>query len=309
MRFIDDLKYNWQHFGFLVAWRLIFWPRFLGHLGFKGQHYIKALLKLQRKMVKKTIDKYRSESIDFKAIMPDNYTIWTCWWQGEELMPEVVQRCHESLRRNANGHKVVLITKHNYKDFVRLPDWVLDKAKKNEISFSHLSDMIRLSLLSNFGGCWVDSALFVINPICIKGLFFMPRLAKMNDSICQGRWCFGVMAGPKDFKVFNYMLDCLLEYWSKHSAAIDYLMFDGFLRIAYEEYEDVHRLINGLHISSPDIHSSRYTFMQAVDEKVLDQLFAKNQFLSLTWRIKYPIKLPKGEETYYGALLKHAGLR
>lgn len=307
MRFKEDATYIRRHFGLLTMLRLVFWPRFLGHLGVKGQYYIKALLKIQKKMVKHSIEKYRTSSINFEERMPDDYTIWTCWWQGGDAMPDVIRHCHDSLLRNANGHNVVLVTKYNYRDFVDLPEWVLDKIRKGEISFSHFSDILRLSLLSKWGGCWIDAALFVTKPIQFSGLLYMPRLATMNNSLCQGKWCFGVMAGPKGFKVFRYMLDCLLEYWNKNTAAIDYLMFDGFLRIAYEEYNDVRCVIDHLPVSSPDLHSSRYTFSDAADKENLERLLSNNQFLSLTWRITYPTELPDGKETYYGALLKYAG--
>lgn len=101
------------------------------------------------------------------------------------------------------------------------------------------------------------------------------------------------------------MHDALLEYWRKYDASIDYLKFDGFLRIAYEEFKDVRKTIDALKVSSPDLHSSRYTFNKKVDYNHFSHLIANNEFLSLTWRINYPVEIDR-TPTYYGALLNYS---
>ena len=126
-----------------------------------------------------------------------------------------------------------------------------------------------------------------------------------NITLCQGRWWFGVMAGPPEHKIFRYMLDSLISYWENYDAVVIYLMFDGFLRIAYEEFPDVKQTIDNLSVSSPDLHSSRYTFNETVDYERFTYLINNNDFLSLTWRIDYKTKTETGESTYYGALISN----
>lgn len=219
-------------------------------------------------------------------------------------MPEVIRLCHESLLRNANGHEVILITKDNYRQYVNLPQYIYDKVESGNISFSHFSDMIRLSLLCQYGGRWVDSALFVLHPLDFEGVFHMAKLDKLNNSICQGRWWFGDIGGLASHKIFHYMLDCLLEYWKRYDAVVDYLMFDGFLRIAYEEFSDVHNCIDCLPVSSPDVHVPRYSAHNKYEESRFKCLNERNDVLSLTWRIKYPVYTTDNELTYYGKLME-----
>lgn len=47
--------------------------------------------------------------------------IWMCWWQGEENAPEIVRACIDSVRRNAGGHEVVVITDENLSRVRRHP--------------------------------------------------------------------------------------------------------------------------------------------------------------------------------------------
>lgn len=286
--------------------RLVVIPRVLSKFRIGGDLYIPALLKFQRKINKEIIQNYRNIHSD--NAMNSDYVIWTCWWQGKNSMPDVIQKCHESLLRNCNGHKVVLITKDNYSEYVTIPEEIVSKMESGIISLSHFSDIIRLSLLSQYGGMWVDSALFILKPLQTRTSFFMPKMAKKDSSICQGKWWFGVMAGPAGHKLFRYMLDSLLSYWKNHDAVINYLMFDGFLRIACEEYDDINRTIDNLEVSSPDLHSSRYTFGDEVDIKHFDYVVKHNDFLSLTWRIEYPSVTENGTQTYYGKLLEFAEL-
>lgn len=304
MQFLKDFKHIRSHFGFLAACKLVVIPRVAYHIGVKKNLYIPALLKWQRKLVRPIIEEYKTVSLTSNNIHLD-YTIWTCWWQGEENMPEVIKECHKSLIRNANGHRVILITNDNFKNFIDLPDWLLEKLQNKQISYSHFSDIIRLSLLKKYGGRWVDAALFLTRPHNFFGNFYMPKLSKRNDSICQGKWWFGIIYASPEHKLINFILDCLLIYWEKFNSTIDYLMFDGFLRIAYEEFKDIHELIDSLEVSSPNIHDSRYSFCEEVNFKNLQNLIDNNEYLSLTWRINYTKRLENGKQTYYGALLDY----
>lgn len=66
------------------------------------------------------------ESYDYDAPLPPSDPalegkIWMCWWQGEENAPEIVRACIDSVRRNASGHEVVVITDENLSDYAIFP--------------------------------------------------------------------------------------------------------------------------------------------------------------------------------------------
>lgn len=302
LRFFGAVKYYARYFGLQQMLKLVAIPRLTSHLHINaGQMYINNLLAFQRTICKDIVEKYRNVPLGNDP-MPADYKIWTCWWQGKAQMPEVIRLCHESLLRNANGHEVILITQDNYRQYVDLPQYIYDKVESGNISFSHFSDIIRLYLLSTYGGHWVDSALFITRPLVFDDKFHMAKMAKLDSSVNQGRWCFGDMAGASSVKIFHYMLDCLLDYWQKYDAVVDYLMFDGFLRIAYEDLPDVRECIDALPVYSPNLHESRYRFHEKYENERFEYLIANNDMLSLTWRINYPTHTDEGELTYYGKL-------
>ena len=73
--------------------------------------------------------------------------IWTCWWQGEEAMPDIVRACYNAMRLHADNHPVILITEKNYKEYVDMPEYIIRKLKDGTIDLTHFSDILRMMLL------------------------------------------------------------------------------------------------------------------------------------------------------------------
>jgi len=232
--------------------------------------------------------------------------IWVFWWQGEDAMPEVVKECYTSIIRNSNGREVRLLTDNNYKEYVKLPCFIELKFKSGKIGFTHFSDIIRTYLLKEYGGLWIDAAIFVTKPIILyDGLFYSPRLdLEKHQSPHMSQWVMGVMGAAPAFPLFSYIYDLLIEYWKKFDVVFSYLMYDYYIKYGYNHISWIKQIIDERPITSPDLHSSRYTFNQEVDENKLDKLIRNNTFLSLTYRIPYPLVLENGKETYYSALLR-----
>lgn len=86
----------------------------------------------------------RNISVDNK--IKNSKNIWIFWWQGEEQMPPIVKACYNSVLKHANGHRVVLITKDNYKEYTNIDDNILDKLNKKYISLTVFSDVMRFNL-------------------------------------------------------------------------------------------------------------------------------------------------------------------
>ena len=92
-------------------------------------------------------------------------TIWIMWWQGYNNAPNLVKACINSVKINNKNHNVIIITQENFKDYVMLPNFILKKFENGYISITHLSDIIRVLLLYNYGGLWIDSTVLNISSI------------------------------------------------------------------------------------------------------------------------------------------------
>lgn len=303
-RFKDDFIDISRNLGVYNALRLVLLPRIIYRLSRKNI-YSKAVDSFISDNLGEIASRYINQTVSSGTQEIPNI-IWVFWWQGEINMPSVINECYQSIIRNANGRSVKLITKENYYKFVKLSDSVMNKFYEKKISFPHFSDILRTKLLIEYGGLWIDAAVFVTKPIVIpKGCFFSPKISnEIADTPHMSQWVIGIMGAIPQMPLFMYLYDMLQSYWQKYDGVFNYLMYDYYIRYAYEHFPWLRKLMDDRDLFSPDIHSTRYSFNQEVNWERLSMLLNNNTFLSLTYRISYPLTVENGNETYYYALLK-----
>lgn len=236
--------------------------------------------------------------------------VWVFWWSGEAEAPEIVKACIRSIRRNANGHKVVVIDRNNLSEYVKLPDYIEEKHNSGKIGHAHYSDMIRLSLLAQYGGVWIDATVFISQPlpdILFESTFYTAKsVDKQAFYFSQSRWVGYFLAGSSAFPLFAFARDMLLEYWRNTDEIVSYLLMDYIFDIAYRTIPEVKAVMDRI----PDNNLDRGILMSRICEPYTKSLFDTLQngstFLSkLSWRYGNPVAATKsGEKTNYGHLLE-----
>lgn len=99
------------------------------------------------------IEEYRRVFInESKKKITKNAPIFVFWWQGEKDMPKIVKACVDSIKRNCGSHPFNLITKDNYYKYVEIPEYILEKLNSKIITLTHFSDILRMTLLYEYGG-------------------------------------------------------------------------------------------------------------------------------------------------------------
>ena len=91
-------------------------------------------------------------------------TIWMYWGQGFENAPEVVRICLRSWKSRNPGWRVVELTNANVSEYVDEPTLAKIRALKN-IRIQKFANLIRLYLISRYGGVWVDATCFCCRPL------------------------------------------------------------------------------------------------------------------------------------------------
>jgi len=239
-----------------------------------------------------------------ESILP----IWICWLQGETEMPNVVKLCYRSVCANASVRPVRLITLENVDKYIRIPDLVRYNLCKR-VSYTHYADYIRILLLREYGGLWIDASILVTGNITIDTGFAFYSIKQRNDNIryvSQYRWLVGLMGCS--LECGKYMFACLDDiftaYLKKYPLFIDYFLLDYFIAAMYDELPDVKMLIDELPYNS----CTFYDLIALVDEKYNDKEWAKIKsgsiFHRLTWKKSFRTRTVNGEDSFYGTIAR-----
>lgn len=183
--------------------------------------------------------------------------VWICWLQGEEQAPPLVRKCIASVRRHLRDRELVLVTKANLMDHVSLPPHVQAKVDSGAITRTHLSDILRLELLSRFGGTWIDATVYcsggdIPSYMLDDALFVFQNLKPGRDghSINLSSWFITAQAGHP---IIELAKELLYAYWREHDELVDYFLVHHFIQIAAETFPDDWRQIVPFSNATPHI--------------------------------------------------------
>ncbi len=178
----------------------------------------------------------------------DGNVVWCCWWQGEKEMPTVVKMCVNQMRTVCSRIPevtFVLISKENYKEYIELPDFLMEKLESGKITLTAFSDVLRQCLLSVYGGAWIDSTVLCTSEEGIKQLFQTPHFSikiehnKINKGsegqvVTGGRWA-SFFLNNLGTDAFSFIRDCLLYYWERQDYNMNFYMQNYCIKIAVDK--------------------------------------------------------------------------
>ena len=273
----------------------------------KKQSYLKDKLFTKYSYIIKEFENQKTVQAD-KQDSASLFPVWVCWWQGEENMPELVKLCYNSLKRNANGHPIHLITEENYLNYVVIPDYIIQKMNSGQISITHFSDILRVHLLFEHGGLWVDSTILVTFPLpkTISNEFFSIKHKKKGQHVTGYRWTAFLIYTDKGNILANFLKTFFLEYWKKEEKLITYLMIDYVFALAYDHIPAITQMVNRNMYNNTQHNELRYLLKsgKAYDQNRFEAICSDTYLHKLTWKKKFLHVTKEGKPTYYAYLLK-----
>lgn len=236
-----------------------------------------------------------------------HYRIWVFWWQGEDEMPELVKACFRQLK--FNNQNVILVTRYNVREYCDIPDFIFHRVEKGEISFTHLSDILRVSLLAKHGGMWIDSTCWISEtiPTEIKTLPFVspktnnqPELPFWSNSRWCG-WCTGtnLIGNP----LFVFTRDLFYAFYKKNSRIPFYLFIDYVYDYAYRMIPEVKEMVDGLPENNINRNKLHFYLNKAWNETEYQDVCKNNWVFKLSYKSQWKPFTKNGLKTYYGQLI------
>ena len=249
------------------------------------------------------------------ALENKNY-IWSLWWQSDkyEDFPDVVKISHYSIKKFRAAHEFKILTQKNFRDYVNLPDYILEKFESAKITITHLSDIIRFFLLFNYGGLWLDLTVVVSREIpeeIFTADYYTVRrnLTPRNRNIAQDRWTSFLQAAKPGNFLCGFVLDFLLEYWRTQDYLVDYFMIDYPIQVAYNNFSECQKILDSVPIVNYDLYKLENSLNLEYSPELLENIKNSTLFSKLSWRKPGKLKTFSGRETIYAYLLKEADNR
>ena len=214
--------------------------------------------------------------------------IWVLWWQGIEHAPIIVQRCVESIQRNAGKHPFHLLTKDNLDKYIQLPALIRQKVDNGVITLTHLSDIIRMALLAKYGGFWIDSTVFVTKPITGYDLpFYSIRQHGSNPRYVDNGngWTAYFIATCPNSIVAETIYDFFIAYWKTHDVLIDYYLVDYAITLCKMHLPLMKRWLESVPYDSDKVNDMRLNLNSTFSIELWSKLI-ENRYNKLGWR--YP---------------------
>ena len=266
---------------------------------FSNKVILDFVLKLRKEA---QIDELSNESRKVSTNFPK--IIWTMWQQGEEQMPETVKASMKTIKDFAkrNGCDFHLLTNDNLEHFVTIPKDITEKYKKKELSAAHYSDIIRFSLLYQYGGIWMDATLFVSPYATVEmseGDFFSlnhpPTYPEqMERTIGDFKWSGFFLGGQKGESHFKHIRDLYVYYVRKYPIFIHYLMMDYFILSEYTSNPEFRLLVDKLPVLET---AERLWFLREhandpFDEQEWEKLLKTTPIMKTTYKINQDTLIP-----------------
>ncbi len=279
----------------------------------KHDFYINAVEEYVDRFMVPVVEKYKDWTPDQMPPRPEGkIPVWCCWWQGEAQMPELVRMCNTRLKQlfPHDQAELHMLTKDNYKNYVTLPDHILQKFEAGKITITTLSDILRAALLSEYGGFWMDATVFISNEFPREFFnhdYYAQRMydpVKYRREACKGRWCGFLMAGRPGNVLFLVLRDAFYEWWKVHDSIIDYVLIDYLILGGYKGVPAITRQVDALPDNNVGVFDMYGKLHLAYSPELYESLTADTNLHKLTYKIDLYKQTPDGSPTLYAHLLQ-----
>ncbi len=302
-----DLTYARRDLALSTA-QLLQKPDRIDHAAQRKHEWVLAYME---KHCSETIRKYRELPAPDNLWQPQrDPKIWSMWWQGEEAADPLFQMCINSARLHTH-QPVTTLTKDNYNQYFEIPDYILQKFDEGKVMIQHICDLMVVSIMAAEGGFFTGATVWWSQDApdgVLNAPFYTCRAVNHSqESMSRSRWVGYVMGGNKEFPLFSFARDCLLEYWEKCDRAVDYLMLDYVFELAYQNIPCVKEMIDSLPTQNNMLRSDLIMQLgDPYDAESFRRYTDGDTFLyKLSWKFgKTNSSSPDGRQTNYGHMLE-----
>lgn len=255
-------------------------------------------------------------SYDGQKLPVQDLPIFFMWFQGENNLPVVIQKCLESIRKNIPDRKVIIITRENITQYSDIPDYILQMVDEGSITKTFFSDIARAALLYKNGGTWVDAAIYLTKQIpdsYFDKQYYCPA-GIISEHKKDFRYLFNGTKGwnvsfqgtdQKEFPLYDFLFHFYCKYFSEYPTHVDYFMNDYMMSLFCKHNKQFWDILNNQqenNIREFDLALMMNKILNKSNEKKLEQLLNNTFIHKLTYRKNWQPEI-KNQKTVYSLFL------
>lgn len=237
--------------------------------------------------------------------------IFILWFQGEEYAPQLVKACINSVRKNSNGHEVVILDNNNLFNWIpSFSDKLQYKFQSKKFPIQMEADLIRCYLLSQYNCLWLDATVFVSKKIpdsIFEEDFYTVVRKEADYSDITGKISTFIMGSNNSSKskaLFSFCRDMLLSYFETEDDLINYLLIENVFNIAVSKNKWLKKLIDKYYFEKKDVLRLVKILNDEYTSNKVKPILDKNLFNKLNFHEKYLLSTPSGKTTVYRKLVE-----
>ncbi|MBR5646580.1 MAG: hypothetical protein IKX23_08090 [Treponema sp.] len=278
--------------------------RWLGY--FRQKRTLPFLEKIGQELLDKEYS-YEGRALDSK-----NLPIFFMWFQGENNLPVVIQKCLESIRKNIPDRKVIIITRENINQYADIPDYILQKVDDGSITKTFFSDIARAALLYKNGGTWADAAIYLTKKIpsdYFDKQYYCPA-GIISEHKKDFRYLFNGTKGwnvsfqgtnQKGFPLYDFLYHFYCKYFSEYPTHADYFMNDYMMSLFCKHNKTFWNILNNQETNNErefDLALMMNKRLNKSNETRLHRLLNNTFIHKLTYRKNWKTEINNSKTVY-----------
>ena len=248
-------------------------------------------------------NKIETEQIKSKKTFNNEKIIWQFWGQGWdfEKLPDVVKISYKSVEKYKKDYEIIHLDMNNINDYLEIPAYILKKVEDKKMGFAHFTDIIRLALLYNYGGVWIDATILLTDYLP-QEYFEMDYFMFQRDDNLENKkdwedyddfyfsWnnemkvrvLNSIIFAKKNNEIIKTLLDMLLIFWEHNDLVPNYFFF----QVLYTELiENYYKKKQCKIVSDTLTHELIRVWFDKFSQEKLDEITKRNNVHKLTYKI------------------------
>ena len=248
-------------------------------------------------------NKIETEQINPKKTFNNEKIIWQFWGQGWdfEKLPDVVKISYKSVEKYKKDYEIIHLDMNNINDYLEIPAYMLRKVENKKMGFAHFTDIIRLALLYNYGGVWIDATILLTDYLP-QEYFEMDYFMFQRDDNLENKkdwedyddfyfsWnnemkvrvLNSIIFAKKNNEIIKTLLDMLLIFWEHNDLVPNYFFF----QVLYTELiENYYKKKQCKIVSDTLTHELIRVWFDKFSQEKLDEITKRNNVHKLTYKI------------------------